>query len=301
MRILIENGVYQLQNMGDIAMLQTAVERLRTMLPEAECAVVTARPDLLEKLIPGATAVFAPIGRYSWVESRNLFGPLHRLMPTDRMRERIGAVESSVRMSAGRAGVKWISHRLRARGRDDGPLQEFISFLDGFDAVMTSGGGYLTAEFEDASRGILATLGAAAALRKKIALMGQGLGPFAQNEFLHNVSAVMGKASLIGLRERLIGPVLLDQMGVPRTRVAVTGDDAVGLAYERRTSQSGPGIGINFRLARYAAVSESLARECLAAIEKFAAHVAAPLVAVPISFNDQESDLESLKRCGFPL
>ena len=49
MRILIENGGYRITNMGDLAMLQIAVSRLKDLWPGALIEVLTSRPDLLTK------------------------------------------------------------------------------------------------------------------------------------------------------------------------------------------------------------------------------------------------------------
>jgi len=63
MRIVIEHGEHQHRNRGDVAMLQVAVARLRSLWPHAEIAVVTGDPVLLAELVPGAIPVRLTTGR----------------------------------------------------------------------------------------------------------------------------------------------------------------------------------------------------------------------------------------------
>src|SRR5437016_8487756 len=57
MKIILDNGAYTLRNMGDVAMLQTTVKRLRAMVREPELMILTTAPDLLERYCPGTTAL----------------------------------------------------------------------------------------------------------------------------------------------------------------------------------------------------------------------------------------------------
>ncbi|MFN8123141.1 MAG: polysaccharide pyruvyl transferase family protein [Thermoleophilia bacterium] len=70
MRIVIEHGEHQHRNRGDVAMLQVAVDRLRSLWPDAELAVVTGDPELLAELVPGALPIRLTAGRVSRVLRR---------------------------------------------------------------------------------------------------------------------------------------------------------------------------------------------------------------------------------------
>ena len=72
MKILIDNGCHDLRNMGDVAMLQVAVARLKQMWPEAEVQVITEDPHRLKKYCPDARAVSAH-GRNLWLECQSNF------------------------------------------------------------------------------------------------------------------------------------------------------------------------------------------------------------------------------------
>ena len=77
MRILVENGCYDLCNMGDVAMLQVAVQRLSNLWPDASIEVVTAEPGLLAQYCPNAHPITAR-GRNLWLKDRNLPGGVGR-------------------------------------------------------------------------------------------------------------------------------------------------------------------------------------------------------------------------------
>ena len=57
MRIIIDNGAYTLRNMGDVAMLQITVKRVRTLVPDAELMILTTSPELLRRYCPGTFAL----------------------------------------------------------------------------------------------------------------------------------------------------------------------------------------------------------------------------------------------------
>ena len=52
MRILIDSGSYHALNVGDVAMLQACIVRLRELWPGASIAVVTNSPDALTTHCP---------------------------------------------------------------------------------------------------------------------------------------------------------------------------------------------------------------------------------------------------------
>jgi len=56
MRILIENSSNQLQNLGDVAMLQVAYSRLRLRWPEAELVIITENAQRLSEFLEAARA-----------------------------------------------------------------------------------------------------------------------------------------------------------------------------------------------------------------------------------------------------
>nr|WP_320010659.1 hypothetical protein [uncultured Desulfobulbus sp.] len=84
MRILIENGCYEIKNIGDWAMLEVALQRIHTMFPEAELLVFTITPDTLRRYFPEATTISPDIkdkGLRLWCQPWNILGGLHKLLP----------------------------------------------------------------------------------------------------------------------------------------------------------------------------------------------------------------------------
>src|SRR5215207_10167252 len=115
MRILVDNGTYALENMGDVLMLQSCVARLRAMWPDACIGVFTRRPERLRKFCPDAEPVNA-LGRDLFVSPGSLLGKLHRLAP---------GLERAVQRNAPTFSATVARARLRRRKMDDGDVSGF--------------------------------------------------------------------------------------------------------------------------------------------------------------------------------
>jgi colanic acid/amylovoran biosynthesis protein len=72
-------------------------------------------------------------------------------------------------------------------------------------------------------------------------------------------------------------------MGLSPDQVAVTGDEAIELAYGARASVPGDALGINLRVAHYADVDASFVDIVRPIIQGFAEDKGAPLLPVPIT------------------
>ena len=57
MRILIDHSGYDLLNIGDVAMLQSCVIRLRHLWPGAEIMVISHAPERLASYCPGTIGI----------------------------------------------------------------------------------------------------------------------------------------------------------------------------------------------------------------------------------------------------
>ncbi len=69
MRILVENSSYKLTNLGDHAMLQVGLDRLRALFPDAEMHVLTSAPQRLREIAPYAIP-YHSTGRKAWCRQR---------------------------------------------------------------------------------------------------------------------------------------------------------------------------------------------------------------------------------------
>ena len=96
-------------------------------------------------------------------------------------------------------------------------------------------------------------------------------------------AAVLPSIDFVALRDPLASQRLLREFGVPGDRMVLTGDDAIELAYVRKTSALGGALGVNVRVAYYARTDASTLAVVKDAVERAARHWNAPLVAVPIS------------------
>lgn len=288
MRILLDQGSYHHRNMGDAAMLQVAVTRLRALWPNASIKVLTLAPDALATLCPSAEPVLAD-GRQQWF-SRGIFAD-------------IGPRRLPAAVSVGRSMDRWvrqrypsvaaavIRERLRRRGTDDGSLDAFLGALHDADLVAVAGGGLLTDAFAAHAASVLDTLAFAAMRGIPTAMLGHALGPVSDSALLARMRTVLPRVDLLTLRERRASLPLLRSLGVSPRAVIVTGDDAVELAYERGGGAGeGSAIGVNVRTASYANVSHELVERIREPLRRVATALRVPLVGVPISNVASEAD-----------
>ena len=69
--------------------------------------------------------------------------------------------------------------------------------------------------------------------------------------FWRRAKKILSRPSVIAMREKLVGQALLDALGISPAWSFVTGDDAVELAYRKRSPETGGGIGLNLRVSPY--------------------------------------------------
>jgi colanic acid/amylovoran biosynthesis protein len=129
-----------------------------------------------------------------------------------------------------------------------------------------------------------------------VVAFGQGVGPITDPALLARARSVLPRLKLIGLREDHAGLPFLEFLGMPRDRIYVTGDDAIELAYRLRSSYSGNYIGINLRIAKYAETSNEMVDRLREPLQIAAQTLNSSLVAIPISFHENDSDIEANRR-----
>ncbi len=330
LRILIESSEYWLLNMGDLAMLDVTVRRLRARWPQARIGVLTDAPALLHAYLPGVDAI-NPRGRAAWspagrparlceVAGPRIVGPYEIGRLTAR-----AWLPQKARGARRRATRLLRSVRLRYRsghpGSVDGldgrptaaaaPPRRLTPTMEaaaaGSSLVVALGGGYLTDADPGQSARVLDLLEHASAHGVPTAMLGQGLGPIEESVLVARAAEVLPRVDVIALRERRRGPALLERAGVAPTRVVVTGDDAIELAYERRPETLGRDLGVCLRAAGYAPVPPSARIALGGGLRSVAREVDAGLVPVVIAeyrAQDRRSTLpllEGADRVGRPL
>ena len=286
-RILVDQSGYDLLNVGDVAMLQACVIRLRRLWPDAEIMVICHAPERLASYCPGTIAIGRTVADV----------PFFRVIPR---RPRLAA-EQAWKMAA-----PYFSCRFRSgRVRPERP-RTAIQAVRAADLVVASGGGYVTDTWWWHAVGVLSLLGLAQRLGKPTAMFGQGVGPIRTQgrasgwgALRVQARAVLPRLAVLGLREDRIGQELSISLGIPSGAIAVTGDDALELIPEGSTPD-GDALGVSMRVSHYAGVDQATAEAVGDLVVQAAEAFRAPIVTLPVSRYPVDSDLEALRALLHP-
>ena len=269
MRILVDQGCYELLNMGDVAMLQACVQRLSRQWPDAEIMIIAHPGTELGTYCPGARSA----GRTSGQRLAQIFPERYRPI-----------WQSIVPYVAG------LVPRTPPRPADP---RTAVQAVYAADLVVAAGGGYITDTWRWHATGVLGVLALAQRLGKPTAMLGQGLGPVTQRVLRAQASWVFPKLAVLGLREGRMGPDLAVSLGARPDAVTLTGDDALELV--TCSPVDGPALGVNMRMAGYAGVDSAVARAVGDVVLSAAAAYRAPVVALPVSRLGADGDLGAIQ------
>ncbi|MFC3435188.1 polysaccharide pyruvyl transferase family protein [Nocardia seriolae] len=271
MRVLVDNGEYRLHNRGDIAMMVMTVERLRAQWPQARIGMLTDEPRILCGVLPQAEPVVAHSGGH-WGRGGlaglldeqagiHLLGPaaVHWRAGTEVPLHHLCGVKNWARKQV----HQLISGELEPTGVPG--LPPVPAALADSNLVIALGGGYLSDVDRHRAHRTLNLLEAARRHGVPNVMIGQGLGPIRDPELLRRAAEVLPGVDLIAVRERLRGPELLAELGVPAERIVVTGDDAVEFAYRLRRPGIGTDLGLCLRISDSAKVSDA-ARDAIGTV-----------------------------------
>jgi colanic acid/amylovoran biosynthesis protein len=276
-------------NMGDVAMLQVAVARLRTLWPWDRICVFTSDPAALLRYCPEVAPVLLPEAP-AWCTDRYLGGPLHSWL-SERWSDRLLDLHRAVTCRTPRLRGSLITLRAALTGDDLHTYLEFADTIGASRMLVTSGAGGLADHFRDYTNLVLLALQTARARRVPTAMMSHGFGPLTMPDLRAKAAAILPSVDAIAVRETRASVPLLASLGVPGDRVMSTGDDAIALAYEARPAALGCGVGINLRVARSAASKDSDVPVVREGLWRFAQVRPAPLVPLPIA---RQRDLDAL-------
>lgn len=292
----LNDGAAEYKNLGDVAMLQAAVGRLLWLWPDARIDVLTDSPSNLARFCPGALPLPRE-GCACWQRNHVLLGGYHQRIPA----------WLSVRLSALKwaIGTRWPSlvdrlTLLKLENRDPQELlpslKAFLKARNGCDLFVVCGSGGFADSCQSWNLFILGTLAGALSRGKKVAMLGQGMGPLSNSQTLSWARRVFPRVNLIALRGTEGGQQLLQRLGVHPAVVVTTGDDAIELASQVPVNALRTAIGVNLRVAPYSgvdanafAVVGSVLRQC---VRKFEAKV----LPIPIAFHDYANDVESSRQ-----
>ena len=284
-RILSDQSGYDLLNLGDAAMLQSCVIRLRQAWPEAEVMVICHAPDRLAAYCPGTIAIGRTFA--DW--------PAIRLLPR---RPRLAA-EQAWKMAAPYFCGRFPSRRIRP-GRPGTAIQA----VRAADLIVASGGGYLTDTWWWHAVGVLSLLSLAQRLGKPTAMFGQGVGPIGDEGGLSRAGrailrrqarVVLPGLAVLGLREDRIGRDLALRLGTRPGALVVTGDDALELTPSEAGPPAGRALGFSMRVSAYAGVDSATAEAIRAPVLRAAEDHGAPIVGLPVSRYPVHGDLDALR------
>jgi polysaccharide pyruvyl transferase WcaK-like protein len=256
MRIVLEPSDSEFWNVGDVAMTHVAYTRVAALWPHAAIQVLAEPSDLLAVFCPRATPLLAPTRRE---------GRLTRLLR--RLR--------------------------RTRVPDARPFAAAeLAAIPGADLLVVCGMGGVTDAFRDYAFGLLDRIELALRSDVAVAMVGQGIGPLADPALRARAAAVLPRVGLIALREERASRPQLEELGVSPARVATTGDDAIELAYSLRAPSVGRGLGVNLRLAPYAAVDRARVAQLRPVLQRAARAYHTPLVPIATARSDAETSMQ---------
>src|SRR5579884_1177966 len=140
-KILIDVSTTNLLNVGDIAMLQVAVSRLRSLWPSAAIQVIVSQPNLLERYCPDAGAIL-DTGHQLIFRPGGLFGRFGRRAP---------ALERTIRTRYLHQLRPLMAFRCRRRGVAPRSLDEYLTALRDASLVVVTGGSWIADDFADSA------------------------------------------------------------------------------------------------------------------------------------------------------
>jgi polysaccharide pyruvyl transferase WcaK-like protein len=292
MRILLEPTGYHFLNVGDVAMRQVAIRRLRELWPDATIQVIADDADELARYCPGTELVPAE-GQRQWLYG-TVAGRAARRLP-GRSQRRLVRAEERARVRASRPLLAATRAARRVRGGDVDAIDAYLTAVHAADTLVVAGGGLVTDAFGPYALVVLRELEVAIRGGTPTFMFGQGIGPIHDAELRRAAARVLPRVTAISVREGRASPAALAALGVAAARISVTGDDALELV-RPLLGGSGDRLGVNVRVAGYAPMSKGAAARVQQAVRAAAFEHDAQLLAVPISRHPGESDLATVRR-----
>jgi polysaccharide pyruvyl transferase WcaK-like protein len=291
MRLLIDSGTYNCQNLGDVAMLQVAISRLAKLAPAAQLQVITDVPEALVRHCPSAQPVNAAAFR-AWFRDDMLLSRGQRYAPPV-LASRFRGVKRYLRRRWPRSLRHAMVVTRPANIRAD--LDALIEAVYSADCVVLCGQGFLTDHVGIDALTKLGLLATAEAQGIPCVMFGQGIGPVSNAAILELARIVLPRVEFVSLRECVAGLPLCRSMQIASTKCCVTGDEAIELAYEQRKSAYFNALGINVRLSPSSGLTEGILPLLAAVLNKFARKRRLEYVPLPIARDHDLRDVRSIR------
>lgn len=176
--------------------------------------------------------------------------------------------------------------------------RRFAAALDGADLVATTGHGALVDIIIPESAAHLRIVDAAARKGAVTALLGHGVGPLEDPDLQALAADVLPRLDVICVRERDGALSQLALLGVDRSRVIVTGDDATEMAgFRGRGQEAAACLGLSVRRS---GVDSEAASSIACAARQVAARHSLALEPLPIDHSDPATLAELGLSCELP-
>jgi colanic acid/amylovoran biosynthesis protein len=283
MRILIYPSAPGSGNLGDLAMLKTALARLKELWPAARLQVLTDDFQSLSVHCPDIEPVTLR-GCKRWFRVQALPGWAFPHVP-EAVRSHYPLLPDRLWRLGG-----WLyppDYRL---------AREFAEALFSADLLVLAGCGLINDEFSYAATRVLNIFAAAARCGIPTVMFGQGFGPISDGPLLRRAAEVLPQVRRIHLREQRSSLPLLKRLGVTAEKIVVTGDDAIEMSFRERRPAAGTRIGINLRLASYSAINQETVGAVGAVVAEKTRQYQAGAVGIPITIGDAGSDEQTIEQ-----
>lgn len=292
-RIVLDPGTVDCTNLGDVAMLQVAIARLAALWPSATIHVFTGDAAALARHCPGVCPV-SEGARGEWFADRFFLGRVHRFLPQGASR-RLVATKAAVRRRhpALMDSAMRLRTKLHRTGREE--MRAFLDVMDRADLIALAGQHALADPFRARARMILEMLEGAVWRGIPTAMFSQAVGPLTDREVRARAREVLPRVGLITVREARTSVPLLEELGVSRSRMLMTGDDAIALAFPAGATASREALGVNLRITPVAGADPSTIDRVRRPLLAFARARDVPLVPLPAAHHAVAADARVLR------
>jgi colanic acid/amylovoran biosynthesis protein len=282
--------------MGDISMLQIAVERLHKLFPKACIEVLTDSAENLARFCPAARPL-ANLGRALWFEDGVLLGRNAEFAPRWFI-DLLVRLKKTVRSRLPKLLKVIVIWRLKRRNRptDAEAVEAFLRALGHTDLLLICGAGGFYDGCKAWNLDILELLESAIQRNVPVVMVGQGFGPVTDPLVLKRAAKVLPLVNFITLRGNRGSGAFLRSLGVPESKVEMTGDEALELAYESRSKDPGQGLGINLRFAGSANTDDDDIQCVRPVLQDFATRHSVSLIPLPIAMHAYSRDDLTIKQ-----
>jgi colanic acid/amylovoran biosynthesis protein len=283
-RFLIESSNANF-NWGDASMLHTAIRRVVDLCSDAQIELLKPHPAFEKAYEHAGVQSVNGEQRKSWRLQRPIWHRLDQAIPG--VMDHLSISYPRLKEGILRAKMNTMEYDTRARDK-------FLRRFEEADALLVSGGGFITDLFRSSER-VLNIILLARSRDTPVYMFGQGIGPIRNSRLWGKAKRALPEVRQISLREKKFSRPILQRLGVSDERISVTGDDAVALAYDQHPQSLGECIGVNLRVAYYSEVSKNVVGRLASVLSGVSASYEAPLLPVPIAYEGEGSDVNTIR------